>query len=78
MNTSIRSLADVNAEAWSSQKPIPINHPLIPQAVRHAVLRSRKIGRLYRVSTMTLVEWWLMGPDGDLLEMFWTDGRKCL
>ncbi len=64
-------------EEWSSQKPIPVDHPLVPQAVRKAVSRANKPSRLYRVNTHTMVEWWLMDLHGDLLNIFWMDGKKC-
>jgi hypothetical protein len=62
---------------WSSQKPIPLNHPLVPQEIRKAVSKSAKSSQLYRVNTLTIVEWWLMDLDGDLLNIFWMNGKKC-
>jgi len=75
MNTTVRTSTDTNLMHWSSQTPIPLNHSLVPHEVRKAVKNSPKPGRLYRVNTLTIVEWWLMDMEGDLLNIFWIDGK---
>jgi len=76
MDTSIQSLRNARPSAWPSQKPIPINHPLVPYVVRDAVRKTGKPSRLYRVVTLSIVEWWLMDLDGDLLDIYWMNDTK--
>jgi hypothetical protein len=65
-----------NSSLWSSQHPIPLNHPLVPDQIRDAVTKSAKPNQLYRVTTLSIIEWWLMDLDGDLLNIFWMDGKR--
>jgi hypothetical protein len=75
MDASIQSRQNSEPLAWSSQLPIPIDHPLVPNEVRNALGRTANTDRLYRVVTPSIVEWWLLDLDGELLNIFWQGGR---
>ena len=77
MDASIQSWQNSDSLAWSSQQPIPINDPLVPNEVRNALSSTAETNRLYRVVTPSIVEWWLLDFDGELLNIFWQDGKKC-
>ena len=75
MDASIQSLQNSEPLAWSSQQPIPINDPLVPNEVRNALSSTAETNKLYRVVTPSIVEWWLLDFDGELLNIFWPDGK---
>jgi hypothetical protein len=78
MGASIQSRHNAEPLAWSSQQPIPIDHPQVPNAIRNALSRTAETNRLYRVVTPSIVEWWLLDNDGELLNIFWQDGKKSI
>jgi hypothetical protein len=75
MEAFISSWQHADTQAWSSQQPIPIDHPLVPYAVRTAVSGTASTNRLYRVVSSSMVEWWLMDINGELLNIFWQAGQ---
>jgi hypothetical protein len=75
MGASVQSRHNVEPLAWSSQQPIPIDHPLVPNEVREALGITANTSRLYRVVSASIVEWWLLDLDGELLNIFWQGGR---
>jgi hypothetical protein len=75
MGASIQSRHNSEPLAWSSQQPIPIDHPLVPNEVRDALGRTANTSRLYRVVSASIVEWWLLDLDGELLNIFWQGGQ---
>jgi hypothetical protein len=75
MDASVQSWQQADSQVWSSQQPIPIDHPLVPYAVRTAVSGTARTNRLYRVVSSSMVEWWLLDMDGELLNIFWQAGQ---
>lgn len=78
MDASIQSWQNSDSLAWPSQQPIPINHPLVPNEVRNAVSSTAKTNQLYRVVTPSVVEWWLLDVDGELVNIFWQAGKTTI
>ena len=61
-------------EDWPEETPIPLSHPLVPQAVRDAIAAYRLDDcTLHRVDGGETIEWWLFDADGELIEAFWLE-----
>ncbi|MBI5462088.1 MAG: hypothetical protein HY941_07895 [Gammaproteobacteria bacterium] len=61
-------------DEWPEDMPIPLDHPLVPEPIRRAVLDLWKPGdNLHRVETDTVLEWWLLDAEGTLIEAFWLE-----
>lgn len=59
-------------EPWPEDQPIPLNHSLVPDEIRNAVLELLSEGdELHRVPTDDRIEWWLLDDEGELTEAFW-------
>lgn len=59
---------------WPEEVPIPVDHTLVPEAIRQAVWEIRQLGdNLHRVVTDDGVEWWLLDAEGELIEVFWIE-----
>ena len=59
---------------WDEETPIPLSHPLVPQAIRDAsAARSLEECALHRVSDGETIEWWVFDADGELVEAFWLE-----
>lgn len=57
---------------WDEHVPIPLDHELVPAAIRAGVEARWEPGdSLHRVPTRDGVEWWLLDADGQLVEAFW-------
>lgn len=66
-------LLDALAE-WDEDEPIPLDHGLVPAPIRTAVEAQWVPGSaLHRLPTSSAIEWWLFGPDGTLIEVFWLE-----
>ncbi|HIJ23745.1 MAG: hypothetical protein HON68_11020 [Gammaproteobacteria bacterium] len=59
-------------EPWPEEQPIPLDHPLVPEEIRVAVMEYLSLGdQLHRVPTDSGVEWWLLDDEGELIDAFW-------
>jgi hypothetical protein len=62
---------------WPEDVPIDLDHPLVPEDVRFAVIERYEPGDfLIPYPSLTLkkqviIEWWLFDRDGKLIEAFW-------
>lgn len=67
-------MTDSNTTDWPEEQPIPLKHPLVPDAIRQEVAQfADRAGHLHRVPTECAIEWWLFDHDGELLEVFWIE-----
>lgn len=58
-------------DLWPEEQPIPGSHPLVPEAIRHAVdAFGAPDAWLHRIQTDDGIEWWLMHEEHGLLESF--------
>jgi hypothetical protein len=61
-------------EPWPEDVPIPLDHPLVPQAIALAISKMIQPGDvIHRVPGNKVVEWWLLDSDGELIESFWLE-----
>lgn len=61
-------------DEWPEDSPIPLDHPLVPEPIRQAMLGLWQPGdSLHRVETDTVLEWWLLDAEGELIEAFWLE-----
>ncbi|WP_395620906.1 hypothetical protein [Dokdonella sp.] len=59
-------------DLWDDETPIPLDHYLVPEEIRHAVQSCWFDGcSLHRTQTRTGIEWWLLDDTGELIEAFW-------
>jgi len=67
-------MCDATTTDWPEETPIPLDHPAIPELIREAVLQYWQPGyALHRMVTKQGLEWWLLDPEGGLIEAFWLD-----
>lgn len=61
---------------WDDETPIPLEHPLVPDAIREHAARLWTPGcHLHRTQTSTGIEWWLLDAEGELVDGFWLTDR---
>lgn len=61
---------------WPEDRPIPLDHPLVPEMIWQSVKECMELGaKLHRVpsSTPDGYEYWLIATDGELIESFWRE-----
>ncbi|MDT8407843.1 MAG: hypothetical protein RQ715_11400 [Methylococcales bacterium] len=71
---SFPAIAELNVADWPEQRPIPLQHLGVPDAIRQAVAQFAAVAfHLHRIITDQGVEGWLLDDDGQLLEAFWLE-----
>lgn len=59
-------------DLWDDDTPIPPDHPLVPEPIRAGAARRLDQGcLLHRVQTRHRIEWWILDPDGELIDILW-------
>lgn len=61
---------------WPSEAPMPINHSLVPPAIREVALNLTGDTGFFLISIDTVkkrerVEWWLFDNDEELVDVLW-------